>query len=386
MPLLFEHFCDLLSHLESYATRQSPLPPARREELYWSNITQWFRHHQVVVDSPQVDAVVVLSALLPARRTDRVYSMQAQLLSRRLRRCLCLGQGRWQQLDEWKTPGRGDLGACVERVLREAEFAVPLAPHEVTLEEIDRTLADIARSNRFSAPSVQGSGPAGAPVDVSESLQRIYQRLQSREAKWFTRMILKEYPGLELDESMIFRCLDVRLPAMMRNQDSFESAIESLRKNNTSGPTDHDGRQSVEPKKIDPLMPKVGVKVGRPTYLKGRGVKQVVNIAAGRKMSVERKYDGEYCQIHVDLSNREHPIKIFSKSGKDSTKDRVKLHGPIMESLRIGSQDCGFAESCILEGEMVVWSDKEHRIMPFCKLRKHVSRSGSFLGTRVDSP
>ncbi len=383
MPLIFKHLCDLLSDLESHATRRPPWPPARREKLFQDTITRWFHTHEISLDSPHVDPVVLLSALLPARRTDRVYNLQAPSLSRRLRRVLCLGAGRWQQLDEWKTPGRGDLGECVERLQREAEFPIPRAAHEVTLEEIDKILASIASSCRFSAPNVRDAAPSDSPGGLLDSLQRIYHRLQSREAKWFTRMILKDYPSLELKESVIFRALDTRLPAMMRNQDSFESAISSLRNQKTVTPADEDG--GARPSVMDPSRPKIGVKVGRPTYLKGRSVKQVVNIINGRLMSVERKYDGEYCQIHVDLSKGDRSIQIFSKSGKDSTRDREKLHAAIRQSLRIGNEDCGFATACILEGEMVVWSDKENKIMPFSKLRKHVNRSGSFIGTALDS-
>lgn len=386
MPLLFKNLCDLLSALESYSSRRPPLPPARREKLYSATITQWFGYHKISLDSPDVDAVVLLSALLPARRTDRVYGIQAQSLSRKLRRCLNLGEGRWQQLEQWKTPGGGDLGECVERVQRQAEFPIPPAAHQVTLEEVDRMLANIAKVNRFSAPSVRAYEPTTSPTDVVESLQQLYHRLQSREAKWLTRIILKEYPGLELNEGVLFRCLDVRLPAMMRNQDSFESAIDSLRSWEISiiAGAHGDGRL-VEAKTIDMSLPKLGIKVGRATYLKGRSVKQVASMATGRLMSIERKYDGEYCQIHIDLSKRESPIQIFSKSGKDSTKDREKLHMSIMRSLSIGSQDCAFAKACILEGEMVVWSDTGNKILPFCKLRKHVSRSGSFLGAAMDS-
>lgn len=386
MPLLFKNLCDLLSDLESYSSRRPPLPPARREKLYLDTITQWFCNHNVSVDSPDVDPVILLSALLPARRTDRVYGLQAESLSRKLRRCLNLGEGRWQQLEQWKTPGRGDLGECVERVQRQAEFPVPPAAHEVTLEEVDRALANMAKTNRFSAPSVRAHEPTSSPADLVESLQRLYHRLQSREAKWLTRIILKEHPGLELKDTVLFRCLDVRLPAMMRNQDSFESAIDSLRSQNNPVIRDpHGGGRLVEAKPVDGLMPRVGIKVGRATYLKGRSVKQVVGMVTGRLMSVERKYDGEYCQIHIDLSKRDSPIQIFSKSGKDSTKDRDKLHTSIMKSLRIGSKDCGFTKACILEGEMVVWSDVGNKILPFCKLRKHVSRSGSFLGADMDS-
>lgn len=386
MPLPFKSFCDLLSALESYSSRRPPLLPAKREKLYLETITQWFRYQKISVDSPDVDPVVLLSALLPARRTDRVYGIQAQSLSRKLRRCLNLGEGRWQQLDRWKSPGQGDLGECVERVQRQAEFPIPPPAHEVTLEEVDRMLANIAKTNRFSAPSVKESEPNSSPTDLIESLQQLYHRLQSREAKWLTRIILKDYPGLELKESMVFRCLDVRLPAMMRNQDSFESAIDSLRNRKTSAQHgSHSDGQLMEVQTIDMLMPKLGIKVGRADYLKGRSVQQVISMVTGRLMSIERKYDGEYCQVHVDLSKRESPIQIFSKSGKDSTKDREKLHQSIIKSLRIGSHDCAFTKSCILEGEMVVWSDTGNNILPFCKLRKHVSRSGSFLGTAVDS-
>lgn len=385
MPLQFKYLCDLLSDLESHSSHRPPLLPARRERLYLESITKWFHFHKVSVDSSDVDAVVLLSALLPARRTDRVYSIQAQSLSRKLRRVLNLGEGRWQQLDQWKTPGRGDLGECVERVQRQAEFPVALTNSVVTLEEIDNVLANIAKKNRFSAPSVREDQSISSPYDVVESLQRVYHRLQSREAKWFTRMILKDYPRLELKEAVVFQCLDGRLPAMMRNQDSFESAINSLRSQKTSTLIDKDGVELMQTIGVDTAMPKIGVKVGRPTYLKGRNVKQVVNIVNGRNMSVERKYDGEYCQIHIDLSKGDRSIQIFSKSCKDSTRDRKKLHSPIRQSLRIGSGDCGFVNKCILEGEMVVWSDKEKKIMAFNQLRKHVSRSGVFLGTGMDS-
>ena len=78
-------------------------------------------------------------------------------------------------------------------------------------------------------------------------------------------------------------------------------------------------------------------------------------------------------------------IQIFSKKGKDSTLDRIGIQCAIKKSLRIECVNRGFAERCILEGELVVWSDREQKILDFDKLRKHVSRSGSFLGTARDS-
>lgn len=93
----------------------------------------------------------------------------------------------------------------------------------------------------------------------------------------------------------------------------------------------------------------------------------------------------EYCEVHIDLDNATDDIKIFSKNGKDATADRKALHGPIRDALRIGRSSCGFKNQCIVLGEMVVYSDREKRILPFSKIRKHISRSGSFLGVLQDS-
>src|SRR5204863_8926936 len=43
-------------------------------------------------------------------------------------------------------------------------------------------------------------------------------------------------------------------------------------------------------------------------------------------------------------------------------------------------------KNCILEGELLVWNDKAQEIEPFHKIRKHVQRSGRWLGTQADSP
>ncbi|KAL8946395.1 MAG: hypothetical protein Q9183_007910, partial [Haloplaca sp. 2 TL-2023] len=112
----------------------------------------------------------------------------------------------------------------------------------------------------------------------------------------------------------------------------------------------------------------LGFKIGRVPYLKGRSIKNVVQLAAGRKMSVEQKYDGEYCQIHVNLTRGNDCIQIFSKSGKDSTIDRKGVHDAIRRSLRIGQSDCAFSRRCILEGEMLVYNDREDKISEFHKI------------------
>jgi ATP-dependent DNA ligase len=90
--------------------------------------------------------------------------------------------------------------------------------------------------------------------------------------------------------------------------------------------------------------------------------------------------------VHVNLDEEpDSRIKIFSKSAKDSTHDRRKLHDTLRKCLRIEEPNCAFKKRCIIIGEMVVFSNKEQQILEFHHIRKHVSRSGVFLGTDVDS-
>ena len=316
--------------------------------------------------------MAVLSALFPDKRTDRVYRLQAPSLSKILGRCFKLGITRLKQLDQWKTPGRGDLGVCVETTLRETEHGRILNP--VSLDEIDHMLHTIASKCRFSAPGVQSAAKDDG-IETTKLLDSIYRRLSSQEAKWLTRTILKDFSSLEFKSYHVLDAIDNGLVNAMNVHSTYEAAVGYLR------------HQKALPQSqaSASLKPMIGSKINRVPYLKGRSIKNVVNLAAGRKMSVEQKYDGEYCQIHIDLAKGESCIQIFSKSGKESTKDRQRLHKSIKQSLRIGKPDCGFKKKCIVEGEMVVYSDQEGRIMDFHKIRKHVSRSGSFLGTDLDS-
>jgi DNA ligase 4 len=134
------------------------------------------------------------------------------------------------------------------------------------------------------------------------------------------------------------------------------------------------------------LTPQIGVMITRPPHEKARSINHCGQLAGQRHMSVERKYDGEYCQVHVDLSKGKDCIKIFSKSGKNSTYDRIGLHGALRDSLGLEHDDCKIKRQCVLEGELLVWNDQDEQIEPFHKIRKHVKRSGRFLGTARDSP
>ena len=59
----------------------------------------------------------------------------------------------------------------------------------------------------------------------------------------------------------------------------------------------------------------------------------------------------------------------------------IGLHRALRDSLELDTADCRIKRLCILEGELLVWTDDDERIEPFHKIRKHVKRSGRLIGT-----
>ncbi|PYH89345.1 putative ATP-dependent DNA ligase [Aspergillus ellipticus CBS 707.79] len=384
MGFKFTHLCDLLSSIENNRTLKAS-HEAKAVNPDARVVTRWFAQHGKQIYDKSTDQVALLSCMFPEKRTDRVYWLQDTTLSRIIARCLLLGVSRRKELDQWRDSGAGDLGQCVENVMRQAENDVK-SSQGVTVEEIDYALNKIASRCKFSGPRVRRQRTA---VDVDETLSSLYRRLSSRDAKWLTRMILKSYFPVVLPMNLTLKSFHFLLPHLLLFQDSFEGALNML----TSGPISHLPphpdyalAKDLGPIALQHLNPNIGVKIGRPEYYKARSIKHCCRMVGSRRMSMERKYDGEYCQIHIDLSNRLNPIQIFSKSGKDSTADRAGIHQVIRDSLRLDETDCKISHRCILEGELLVWSDKHDKIMDFHKLRKFISRSGTFIGTESDSP
>ncbi|KAI4867245.1 hypothetical protein F4820DRAFT_213273 [Hypoxylon rubiginosum] len=368
MPFPYRYICDLLQQLEDESCKSE-----RKQTPSKAIIEIWFREHHSRLNAPDNDASAILSTLLPERRTDRVYNIQVARLESIVGKALLLGSSRVQELRRYQTPALGiDLADCIERILEYTPNA--LGKNELTVEEIDDTLSRIAAGCRFSSPSVRALPKT---QDANQSLANIYRRISSRDAKWFTRLVLKNYQPVVIDEHHFFRYYHFLLPQVMKVRDDLTVAGDFLQRIHQS-PNDQSAITSI-------LKPSVGTKVGRQFWLKGRSIKHCLDMSRQRDMSCEQKIDGEYCQIHINLRKPSSPIQIFSKSGKDSTEDRAGLHKAIQDSLKLGTPDCPFKHGCILEGELVVYSTKDNKILPFHKIRKHVSRSGSFLGTDHDS-
>ena len=113
----------------------------------------------------------------------------------------------------------------------------------------------------------------------------------------------------------------------------------------------------------------------------------VASTNKGREVNVERKYDGQYCQMHIWLDNDDlqWQIRILSKSGRDSTFDRDSILPIVRQCLRLSRSWCKVRRRCILVGEIVVWNSSVQDIMPFYKIRRYVTRKGCRLGYTEDS-
>lgn len=198
------------------------------------------------------------------------------------------------------------------------DVASPARGDEVSVGEVDRILTKIAAKNRFSSPDVQREKLDMNSQDPVLQLSGIYTRLKAKEAKWLTRLILKNYSPVIIPEYVVYRSYHGMLPVLLKVQSTFPAALALLRE--WKNVRVHAGNKFS-------IMPRIGTKVGRQPFLKARSIKNCVDLARNRCMSVQKKYDGEYCQIHIDMSRPPaQRIQIFSKSGKDSTTDRAKVH------------------------------------------------------------
>jgi DNA ligase-4 len=154
----------------------------------------------------------------------------------------------------------------------------------------------------------------------------MYRRLNPSDAKWFTRLVLKTYEPLIFESQFILKLCHPLLPAILKIREDFSAAISLLQSYRTRGLPSNDENSLSRCNLLAKVKPRLGVKVGRQNWFKARSIKHCFDLGSGR-MSVEQKVDGEYCQVHIDLSKASRRIQVFSKSGKDSTEDRCDIHG-----------------------------------------------------------
>ena len=386
MSLPFAEICTLFQRIETIELREAPLLPNEKISAICLIVDSWFKSHRSAIGALTVEgATALLSTLLPEKRTDRVYGFQAPGLCRILARCLKLQAHRAKDLRAYTQPGCGDLAACLGRVL---DTGGPPAMPMVTLQEVDDLLTTLAGQSIFSDSSIPQVPPRSSEARDA-LLANILKLLSPSEGKWLLRLLLKDLSLLKLDQTYLLKSFHFLLPDLLRFQAKFSSAVTLLKGPLKEFPDRPDFRsERLLRKQAAPLIkPQIGIKVGRPDFAKARSIDHCLKMLGGQQWVLERKYDGEYCEIHIDLSvPPSRWIKIFSKSGKNSTSDRSGVHKTLVRCLRLGRPECKIKKRAIILGELFVWSDREREPMPFDKIRKHVTRSGARIDADEDSP
>ncbi|KAF2852052.1 hypothetical protein T440DRAFT_553972 [Plenodomus tracheiphilus IPT5] len=384
MTVTFGAICSLLQSIETLSSQKPQRTSKQITESKRQIIRNWFRTQRDNLDDPATNGSAVLSVLFPHRRKDRVYGLGEPRLARKLISLLGLNHNQKTIFGGWNSGVLGDLGTYTETALKSRDGTFRSKPI-VPIERVDRLLGQLAAKSRFSDALIREQG--SKDINTDTELNSILIRLESWEAKWLVRLILRNHCTIDLEENYVFAQYHFLLPDLLNFQNDFDAAFELLRGDLSCYPAhpSHTREKEMRFEAAKKLHAVAGVKVGRPTFHKAWSFKHCLQLVGKRAWAAEVKYDGEYCEIHIDLGNISDEIRIFSKNGKDATADRKALHSPIREALRMGRRDCRFEKQCIVLGEMVIYSDKEKKIMPFSKIRKHISRSGSFIGTLQDS-
>ncbi|KAK5219359.1 hypothetical protein LTR47_011506 [Exophiala xenobiotica] len=377
MSLQFLNICQLFEQLSSLRDLES------RE----SSVHQWFEQHQNHIRRRGPPALALLSCLFPEKRADRVYALRTQQLEHMVTKTACLGHARVSELRRLQGRDRMDFASAVQQVLSATDdFSNPSRP--LTVDEVDHALDRLASTCVFSSPKLRESITIGY-TEVFDELVRVLRRLPSVGVKWMIRLLLKSLGPVEIPVATALRAFHFLMPDLLKVRTSLAGAIELLEGDTIShlpvSPPHSIERPLKESARAE-IEPRLGMMIGLQDFEKARSIQHCCQLAGRKEIHVERKYDGEYCQIHVSRTNSQHHITIFSKSGRDSTMDRVGVHDAIRGCLGLGTSSCRFRDQCVLVGELLVWNDQMGQIMPFYKIRRYVTREGRRLGCARDSP
>ncbi|KAF2651849.1 hypothetical protein K491DRAFT_681857 [Lophiostoma macrostomum CBS 122681] len=383
MSVTFNDICNLLESVEEVAIQHPRLKADREKDCIQQIITNWFRQHRQALDDPKTNGCAILSALFPHRRKDLVYSLQPRSLSKKLVTLLNFNHGQRALFERWADGRHGDLGAYTAKAMKPWDGTFKVKP-TISISRIEALLVQLASKCRFSDPATQRQRLEHFQTDTE--LKNVISKLASWEAKWLVRLILRDHGTIDLHEAFILAKYHFLLPDLLMFQNDFGAAMSMLRGELSCYPAvpEPSKESSMRFEAAKRLKARVGIKVGRPTFYKAWSFNNGFQMTGNRAWAAEVKYDGEYCEIHINL-DAPNEIQIFSKNGKDATADRQALHQSIRDALRIGQPGCMITTNCIVLGELVLYSDKEDDILPFAKIRKHISRSGSSIGTMEDS-
>lgn len=330
---------------------------------------------------------IVFCLVFPELDYYRKYHLQEAKLAQAVAQALSLSHSR---LVTWKEAGStGCLGREIRKALEHKSSNLDEASR-LSVDEVNDLLDELASLSPNSDASIHTKYPRDIRRSRHEILSVLFRRLNPTDAGVLAQIILKDlipllYPvkltgyGSELrayntksvKHLLVQDAMDVwdpsgRLRRLHRTHANLRYATEAFERNE------------------EEFKPHVGVMIPIIHSIKLQGVKNAFNTFAARssRVWVETKYDGERAQIHVQImSDGTSHITIYSKSGRNSTLDRIAVHWIVRQALGLpdpengyeGRPDCRVTKSVILDAEMVAW-DTDH-VDEFWRIRSLVERT-----------
>ncbi|KAL8279100.1 hypothetical protein RQP46_008558 [Phenoliferia psychrophenolica] len=402
IPLAF--FADLIGKLRSVKPRrkgESAASPSREGQYLEAWLHELRRAYSPL---PPGTATIFFRLLFPGEGVRRRYNMQEGSLCIRLSKYFNIRKGGFNWWNRTTLDQRGGttgcLGAEVQKWLEGSNRVVPARDGGLTIGEVDALLDELASFCSYSAPGVYRGSPSRSShdPDVDAVLKRLLDPLTAPEIAIIIQIILRDLSPLLYP-----------LPTLSGTQ-----ALQDYNAMPYSEITLRDAMAAWHPKvpllygltaDLDVVMAETenleweaGVYKRRPLIGTPAQVPKSIRpstcsrATAGLKgdVSIETKYDGERLQVHIDTNlPYDKQIKIFSKSGRDSTDDRSRLHPVIRASLglplsfgdafcepllanRLGNRGSSCPQTShsrfIVEGEMVSFNEDENRIDEFWTL------------------
>jgi hypothetical protein len=175
MPFPFVYLCDLLDDLERPHVSRYPMLPKDLANYTKDKVIRWLRLHRDRLNAFSTDSKTVMSMLQPENQTDRAYGLDPGSLELVIARALQLPRQHYLDLEKWKTePVRGDLGACVKRVMENMDTVSYESLDTFTLSQVDPRTFDDDRA--FTIPyGLSLPSQSKQPLTVSRWQRQVKQ-------------------------------------------------------------------------------------------------------------------------------------------------------------------------------------------------------------------
>lgn len=223
----------------------------------------------------------------------------------------------------------------------------------ITINRVNTLLDDLSSTGKSSMGKDFKS--------LSAILSQIYLSMTSLECKWITRIILKNI-CICVDPKFYFDSFHGWMFKIYQMKNDLEMTCKTILQMIKDGYTTSKLSSNLSFASISQkyFKPELGTNIAVMECGRGKGIQHVSSHFKGKVVYVETKYDGERLQAHIWNTNTGNQIKIYSKSGRDSTQRRMACQSYLLDSLRDSK-----VSDIILEGELLVFNEITQQIERF---------------------